>query len=160
DPRQLIKLGTPDAGIIESVKVDRGDLVHAGDIVATLDPELQRLALRTAKIKAANEVDIKSERARLGYRKQAAERNETLHRKDFVATKSYDEAMVELQLAELAVQKADNEHRMAVEELAQAQARLERRSVRSPVTGVIADVTIRTGEYAYDQTPLMTIAEI
>jgi multidrug resistance efflux pump len=49
---------------------------------------------------------------------------------------------------------------MAQVELAQAQARFDRRSVRSPVRGVIADLTIRPGEYTYEQAPLMAVAEI
>jgi multidrug efflux pump subunit AcrA (membrane-fusion protein) len=49
---------------------------------------------------------------------------------------------------------------MAQVDTAQAQIRLDRRSIRSPVNGVVADVTIRPGEYVYEQTPLMTIAEI
>lgn len=160
EPKLTVKLGTPDTGIMEQVKVDRGDLVHAGDVVAMLDSQLQRINVQMARIKAGSEIDVKSEQARLGYRKTAAQRNEALHQKDFVSTKAYDEAMVEMQLAQYAVQKAQNDHQMAAEELAQAQARLDRRSIHTPVDGVVVDVTSKPGEYVYEQTPVMTIADI
>jgi RND family efflux transporter MFP subunit len=160
EPKLTIKLGTPDTGIMEQVKVDRGDVVHASDVVATLDSRIQQLTVQMARIKSGSDIDVKSEQARLAYRKTAAQRNETLHQKDFVSTKAYDEAMVEMQLAQFAVQKAQDEHRMAQEELIQAEARLDRRSIRTPIDGVVVDVTSKPGEYVYEQTPVMTIADI
>jgi RND family efflux transporter MFP subunit len=160
EPKLTIKLGTADTGIIDQVKVDRGDVVHAGEIVATLDSQLQRLTLRMARLKAGSDVDVQSEQARLAYRKTAAQRNEALHQKDFVSTKAYDEAMVEMQLAQYAVQKAQNDHQLAQEQLAEAEARLDRRSIRTPIDGIVVDVTSKPGEYVYEQTPVMTIANI
>lgn len=160
EPKMKIKLGSADTGIIEQVKVDQGEIVRPGDVVATLDSQLQQLAVRMARLKAASDVDVKSEEARLAYRETAALRNEALHQKEFVSTKAYDEAMVEKQLAALAVQKAQNDHRIAQEELAQAQTRLDRRSIRTPIGGVVVEVTSKPGEYVYEQTPVMTIADI
>jgi multidrug resistance efflux pump len=68
--------------------------------------------------------------------------------------------MTERILAELALQKSRLDYKIAQVEREQAQVRFDRRSVRSPVNGVVADVTIRPGEYSYEQAPLMTIAEI
>lgn len=160
EPKQTIKLGSVDAGIIESVKVDRGAFVHKGDVVAVLESTLQQVALEASRLKASNELDIRSERARLVYRTAEAARNEALHGSSFVSTKSYEESQAEQRLAEFAVAKAEFEHRMAQLDLMQAQAKLERRSIRSPVDGVVADVTIRPGEYASEQNPIMTIDEI
>src|SRR5262249_2725453 len=151
---------SPDTGIMEAVKVDRDTTVKKGEIVGQLDSDLQRIALELAKLKASNEGDIKSERTRLAYRSGEAERAMTLHSRQITSTKARDEAVTEKQLAELALAKAELEHKMAQVDLSQAKARLDRRSIRSPVNGVVADVTVRPGEYIYEQTPLMTIAEI
>jgi RND family efflux transporter MFP subunit len=159
-PKLTVKLGSPDSGILDKMNVDRGDLVHSGEVVATLDSQLQRLEVRMAHLKAASEVDVKSEEARLTYRQAAARRNEALHQKSFVSTKDYDEAMVERQLAQLAVQKAQDDHQLAQVKLAQAEAQLDRRSIRTPVGGVVVAITSKPGEYVYDQTPVMTIADI
>jgi RND family efflux transporter MFP subunit len=160
EPKMTIKLGTPETGIIQSVNVDRDKTVRKGDVVAKLDSDLQRTALEIAQLKAENNVDINSERTRLSYRTADADRAVELHSKAVASTKARDEAVTERQLAELALNKAELEFKMAQMELSQALTRLERRSIRSPVNGVVADVTIRPGEYAYEQTPLMTIADI
>lgn len=160
EPKMTIKLGTPETGIIQSVNVDRDKTVRKGEVVAQLDSDLQKTALEIAQLKATNEVDINSERTRLSYRSADADRAVELHSKAFASTKTRDEAVTERQLAQLALNKAELEFKMAQMELLQAQTRLERRSIRSPVNGVVADVTIRPGEYAYEQTPLMTIADI
>ena len=156
----MIKLGSPDTGIVEVVKVDRDSTVKKGDVVAQLDSDLQRTALELAQLKASNEADIKAERTRLAYRSSEAERATTLYSRQIASTKARDEAVTERELAEHALAKAELEHSMAQVDMAQAQTRLDRRLIRSPVNGVIADVTIRPGEYVYEQTPLMTIAEI
>lgn len=75
-------------------------------------------------------------------------------------TKVRDEAVTERNLAALALAKAELEHKMAQVGLEETCARLDRRSILSPINGVVSDVTIRLGEYVYEQTPLMTIAEI
>jgi RND family efflux transporter MFP subunit len=134
--------------------------VSKGEVVAELDSDLQQIAVELAKLKATSTADLESQKVRLELRKAEEERAATLHSKAIASTKALDEAVTERQLAELALQKSDLDYKMAQQELAQAQARLERRSVRSPVRGVVADVTIRPGEYAYEQAPLMTIAEI
>jgi RND family efflux transporter MFP subunit len=160
EAKMMIKLGSPDTGIVEVVKVDRDSTVKKGDVVAQLDSDLQRTALELAQLKASNEADIKSERTKLAYRIGEAERATTLYSRQIASTKARDEAVTERDVAEHALAKAELEHRMAQADMAQAQIRLDRRSIRSPVNGVVADVTIRPGEYVYEQTPLMTIAEI
>ena len=160
EAKMMIKLGSPDTGIVEVVKVDRDSTVKKGDVVAQLDSDLQRTALELAQLKASNEADIKAERTRLAYRSSEAERAMTLYSRQISSTKARDEAVTERELAEHALAKAELEHSMAQVDMAQAQTRLDRRLIRSPVNGVIADVTIRPGEYVYEQTPLMTIAEI
>jgi RND family efflux transporter MFP subunit len=160
EPKMMIKLGTPDTGIIEAVNVDRDKTVRRGDVVARLDSELQRIALDLARIKASNENDINSERRRLSFRTIEADRATALFSRGNGSAKARDEAVTEKELAELALSKAELEHHVAQVDLAQAQSRLDRRSICSPVDGVVADVTIKLGEYAYEQAPIMTIAEI
>jgi len=160
EAKMMVKLGSPDTGIVEALKVDRDTTIKKGEVVAQLDSNLQRIALELAQLKASNEGDINSERTRLAFRSSEAERAENLNSKQIVTTKVRNEAVTERDLAALSLAKAELEHKMAQVDLEQAQARLDRRSIRSPIDGVVSDLTIRLGEYVYEQTPLMTIAEI
>jgi RND family efflux transporter MFP subunit len=160
EPKTTIKLASPESGVIQRVTVDRNEIVSEGAVVAELESHLQQIAVNLAKLKADSTADVDSQKARLELRRSEAKRAATLHEKAIASTKTLDEAVTERELADLALQKSNLDYQTAQEELAQAQARLERRSVRSPVRGIVADVTIRSGEYAYEQAPLMTIAEI
>ena len=160
EAKMMIKLGSPDTGLIDSLRVDRDTTIKKGDVVAQLDSKLQQIAVELAQLKANNEGDINSERTRLAFRTSEAERAENLNSKQIVTVKVRDEAVTERNLVALALAKAELEHKMAQVDLEQARTRLDRRSIRSPVNGVVSDVTIRPGEYVYEQTPLMTIAEI
>jgi hypothetical protein len=72
-------------------------------------------AWRTATgIKASNDVDIKSERSRLSYRKVEANRAVVLHAKEYASTKTRDEAETEQELAEFALSKEELERKMSL----------------------------------------------
>lgn len=158
-PNSLVKLGTPDEGIIQKIEVERGDRVKKGAIVARLDSELQSLTVELAKLKAERDVDIRTGEARLQYRTRAAERALELSKKRIVAKKTLDEAETEKSIAEFGLKAAELDHRMAEMELKNARALLGRRTIRSPVNGIVVEVTMAAGEFAHKQSPLMTIAE-
>lgn len=160
EPRHKIELGSSEEGIISQINVDRGDVVKKGEVVAELESSLQRLAVEHARLRAESDVEIRSSQARLDFRQTELARANQLHSKNILPEKTRDEVLIEQQLAALALESAKLEHRMAQVELKQAKAQLERRRIRSPVDGVVVELTMSFGEYAFEQTPLMTIATI
>lgn len=160
EPKSTIELGSPEEGIISEIAVERGDSVGAGDIVARLDSELQRLTVELAQIRAGSDVEVRQNRARLSFRERETARVEKLYERDVVSTKTRDEAAIESDLARYGVESAQLQLKLAQVELAQARARLDRRRIVSPVDGVVVAVDMAPGEYAYEQSPVMTVAEI
>lgn len=63
-------------------------------------------------------------------------------------------------MAQLALEAAETEHRVAQVEYQRAKARLDRRTIHSPVDGVVVDVDMSRGEYVHEQATVMRIAEI
>lgn len=159
-PRSTIELGSPDEGIMDEVLVERGDLVEEGEVVARLDMRLEQLAVELARLRAQGNVDIRSGRAQLAFREREVERVAELRQSDMASQKDYDTAEIERRLAALQIERAELEHEVAQVEHERAQAMLARRVVHSPVDGVVVEVTMSPGEYAYEQAPVMTIAEI
>lgn len=159
-PKSSIKLGSPEDGILTEVLVDRGAKVNKGDLIAKLDMEVERLTAEMARLQAQNDVEIRTGHAQVDFRQKEVARLDNLRSRDAVSEKLYDEADIERQLATLSLEANRTEKRMAEVEYERARARLDRRSIRSPVDGVVVDVTMSPGEYAHEQTPLMTIAEI
>ena len=160
EPRSVVKLGSAEEGILTEITVDRGDIVKQGDAVAKLNFELEVLAVESARLRAERDVEIRSNSARYVFRKREADRAEELYRKKIVSTKVRDEADIEKQLAAYGVAAAKMDRRMAQLELANAEERLDRRTIRSPVDGVVVEVTMSPGEFAHEQSPTMTIAQI
>jgi RND family efflux transporter MFP subunit len=160
EPKAVVKLGSADEGILKEIIADRGDAVKQGDVVARLDFELETLAVESARLRAERDVEIRSNRARLDFRRREANRAEELYRKKIVSTKVRDEAAIEQQLAKYGVTAAEMDRRMARLELRNAEERLGRRTIRSPVDGVVVEVTMTPGEFAHEQSPVMTVAQI
>jgi multidrug efflux pump subunit AcrA (membrane-fusion protein) len=58
------------------------------------------------------------------------------------------------------LQAAETEYEVAGVDYRQAEERLARRSINSPVNGVVVNITMGLGEYVHKQATVMTIAEI
>jgi RND family efflux transporter MFP subunit len=159
-PKATIELGSSEDGILNDVLVERGDKVKTGDLVARLDGEVERLSAEMARLRAQTDVELRSGHAQVEFREKELHRLENLRRRDAVSEKVYDEADIERQLATLSLEAAEMEKQMARVEYQRAKAQLDRRSIRSPVDGVVVDVAMSPGEYVHEQTPLMTIAQI
>jgi RND family efflux transporter MFP subunit len=160
EPNSTIELASSEEGVIEEVLVERGDLVKKDQVVAKLDMRLERLGLELARLRAKGKTDVLSGKAQLDFRKREVSRIGELHKKRMASSKDYDTAGIEERLAELSLEKAELEHRIAQVEHSRAKALLDRYQIRSPVDGVVVDITMSPGEYAYEQTAVMTIAEI
>ncbi len=160
EAKQMVELGSSEQGVVTELAVERGDAVKTGAVVARLDSGIQTLAVELARHRAERDVEIKASAERLEYRRREIGRLRKLYEKDIVSTKSLDEAEVERRLAVYNLKAARLEQEMARLELRLAEERLNRRTIRSPVNGVIVEVTMAPGELAHDQSQLVTIAVI
>lgn len=159
-PNSTVKIGSSEEGVLSEVLVDRGDAVKRGQPVARLDSDLERLNAKLTGVRARADVDIRSRAAQLEFRERESRRVAELYAKRAVPDTDVDRAKVEETLARLSVESAKTEHRIAQVEHNRAQQLLERRSINSPVDGVVVDITLSPGEYVHEQAPLMTLAAI
>ena len=160
EPNATIKIGSADEGILAEVAVGRGDRVKQGDLLARLDAELERLTAELAKLRADSDVEVRSRVAQLAFRRRDTQRLSDLQAKNAVPETEFDKAKVETQLAQLSVEAAKKDREIAAVERLRAQESLSRRSIRSPVDGIVEEVVLSPGEYVHKQVSLMTIAAI
>ncbi|MCB1438485.1 MAG: efflux RND transporter periplasmic adaptor subunit [Nitratireductor sp.] len=118
------------SGQLVELAAEPGAVVEKGTVIARLDSESEKLALEKAKLTAA---DLKVK----------ADRVEELFRKRSATAAAVETAQAELATAELAVQEA--------------QLNLDRRTIRSPIHGVVGIVAVSLGEYVTNQTAIVTI---
>jgi len=160
EPKSTIELQSAEEGILDRVLVGRGHRVKVGEIVAVLDSEQEALTAARARLRAEGETGIDAAKAQNEFRRTEVARLEDLRSTHAIPERDYVTAVVESRLAEIAVETAVMEHDIAILEYEQTRTRLERRSIRSPVDGVVVDVTMFPGEYVHEQATVMTIAEI
>ena len=118
------------SGRLTEFIVSSGVRIQAGQVIAKLDSETEEIALERAKI-ARDDASAKVERMR------------ALSKSSAVTTVQLTEAELDLRNAELSVHDA--------------QVALDRRSVVSPISGVVGILPIEAGNYVTSQSAIATV---
>jgi hypothetical protein len=106
------------------------------------------------------DTDILSSSARLDLRSKELKRARDLREKSSISKAEFEDAEIEERLTRIALDRAKVDRQLTEIEHKQARAVLERRSIRSPVSGVVMSVDANPGEYAHEQLAIMRIAVI
>lgn len=158
-PVQVAEIGTPAAGIVERVLVDRGDAVRRGQALVVLKAASERAGLRTAEARARAQAAVSAAQATLALTRQKARRAESLHAEQFISDIALDQARTELSVAAQNLKQAEDQRALYQAESAQAQALLNQRALSSPFDGVVTDRMAQPGERVELQ-PLLRIADV
>ena len=159
EPSQVADVGSEVIGILEKLLVERGDMVTKGQATAELDAKVERAALSAARARAKALSELKATQSSHEFAKRKKDRTKDLYNKKFVSEQTNDQAATESQIAELRYKQAKEQQEVAERELELAQAQLARRTIRSPISGVVIERFLSAGERV-EQKPLMRIAAI
>lgn len=160
EPHQIVKLASPVVGVIARLDVDRGDIVHRGQIVGKLEDGVEAATLALAQARATNEYVSKSMEARLQFLRSKFKRLNELHSKAVSSQASLEEADAEAKVAEQQLKEAELNRELAYLEIRRAEEVLKQRTLRSPIDGVVVERLLVPGEYQNEQTPILTLAQI
>jgi len=162
EARQVVDIRSPVEGLIERVAVERGESVKKGQVLVTLESGPERAALAVARQRAGAVGAVKSAEAKLDLAAKKANRAEELARQNFISSNALEEARTERSLAESDLKVARENQRLAELEVQRATEVLNLRTIRSPVTGVVVDRYLKTGEMATANVkdPILKLAEI
>ena len=160
EPFVTVKLSSAVNGVLETVTVDRGDLVKKGQILATLESGAEKAAVEVLRARATLESAIKTGQARLELSTRSHSRNDGMFQKALISAEKMDEADTIRRLAEMALLEATDNQRLARLELQRATAELARRTIYSPITGVVVERFLAPGEFSHDEQPVLTLAQL
>lgn len=158
-PHQVVQLGSPGVGVIESISVDRGDLVTRGQPLARLNAGVERAALAVARERARQQGEVIVADSARTLADREYQRATELHAQNFVSGTYLDKSKAEAEMAEGRAGLAEERRKLATRELELAAAQLEQRTIRSPIDGVVVERYLSPGEYI-DQKPMLRIAAI
>jgi RND family efflux transporter MFP subunit len=159
-PREVVTVSAALEGVLEQVAVDRGDTVEKGAVLAMLESSLERNMVAMARARAEQDFVIKSNQVRVDFGARRFSRTDEMFKKSLVPLKELDEAETAKILAEYDLVEANERKRLADLDLERAQAALELRTIRSPITGVVIERLRHPGELASREHPVVRIARL
>jgi len=162
EARQTVDVRSPVEGVIESLKVQRGDAVKRGQLLATLDSGTEHAALAVARSRATMQGEILSAEAKVNLAKKKWLRAEELQKKNFVSANARDEAESEYRLATEQLRAARENQQLAQLDVKRAEQVVEERSIKSPVNGIVAEIMLRPGELmsSNQKDPIMRLLQV
>ncbi|MGH8672975.1 MAG: efflux RND transporter periplasmic adaptor subunit [Burkholderiales bacterium] len=159
EPDEVAEVGSPVIGVIQSIPVQRGDAVRKGQIIAVLRNDIERASLELARSRALADAEEKAALASYDFARQRLARAVELHGRQFISKQALDQAEAEARVAEHKLAQAREQQLTLSKESALASARLEERTIRSPIDGFIAERYLAAGERV-EEKALVRVAKI
>ncbi len=146
---QNISIGTPLAGIVETVAVTVGDKVAAGQILFKIDAReaLAEVAVRKANVERAKAL-LAETQAMLVNSQTLLHLVEAITDKRAISTEEVDRRRNAYLINKAQLDSAKAQVLQNKAELLAAQTTLERLTVRAPVSGEVLQLNVRAGEFA------------
>lgn len=159
EPYLVVEVGSSVAGVLKSVTVDRGDLVKKGQVVARLQAGVEKAAVELARTRAEMEAIVLARRKELDLAKRNEQRVKKLFSQNAIPEREWDEIQTKRILAEIKVAEALENKRLARMELNRALEVVKQTVIRSPISGIVVERFLSTGEYVDDH-PILKVAQI
>jgi RND family efflux transporter MFP subunit len=158
-PEMYIDVSSPVDGILESVLVNKSDVVKIGQELAKLEASVESASVDIAQQEAQMDNLIKAKRLRYQYALRKKERIGNLFKGKVSSTQEYDEATTEVALAQNELLQAKLDKKKNELKLALAKAQLEQKTIRSPINGIVVNRYLMPGESVENQ-PVLQLAKI
>jgi len=159
-PRKLVLLGSPVAGLLSEDLVERGDTVTRGQVVARLESSVEQATLAYDRAKAQSDVAIRTEQSNMQLATRMADRKRGLVQEKIANINSLDELEAKAAEGRLRIEQAQLDQKLAMLTAERSRRLADLKDVRSSIDGVVIERKLSAGEYVYEQTPIMTIAQI
>jgi RND family efflux transporter MFP subunit len=157
-PSRVANVGSAVLGVLTSVRVERGDLVKKGQVLATLRADIERAQVDLAATRAGADAELQAAIKANELAQKKRERTEDLFRKEFISAQALDQAVAEAQVAQARLNQVRENNRNAGKELGVANAQLGLRTIKSPIDGLVTDRFLSEGERVEERAILRVAA--
>lgn len=146
DAYKLVTVGAQASGRITSLKVQLGDVVKAGDLIAEIDSTTQENSLRNAEAALEN---IRAQRAvqeaTLREAELAFQRQKTMLAEEATSRAEYESAQARLATSQAQIRALDAQIKQRETELGTARANLGYTRITAPIDGTVVAVVAEEG---------------
>ncbi|MEM7457713.1 MAG: efflux RND transporter periplasmic adaptor subunit [Planctomycetota bacterium] len=147
EPIERIYVSAAEPGILAEVHVNKGDIVTRDDLLMEMDMTVLEASQRVAEARAAEMARFRAAEVEFLSRKTRYEKLITLERDGAGSPEEVERARAEAEVAKQEMEAIREEAERYRLEVAQYEARMELRRIRSPIDGVIVELTSKPGEY-------------
>ena len=160
DPSAMLRLGSPVAGLLAEVLVDRGDFVTAGQEVARLESGIDAATVELDALQAESTEELNAAQTKLDLAQSRLARTKALAEKGVTTNEQVEQQSAEVQVAERERDLEMQKRKLAALELDRSKAQLERRTIRAPIAGYIAARGLGPGEFADQNAAIVTLVAL
>lgn len=155
EPYRTTHVATTDMGIVREVLVREGETVGADQPLVKLDDDLINASLAIARQNLASRGFLNSAEAELRLQSSRAEKLDLLLKSGHARLDEVEKAHTEKEIAAARVLTAQEALTVRQRELERFQIEFERRTVRSPIAGVVVKVHREIGEFVAPTDPVV-----
>jgi RND family efflux transporter MFP subunit len=159
EPHMVVDVNSSVEGKISRINVERSDLVERGQSLVELESEVEKATVELAQAHVRMDAEYQTRQVSRDFAKRKLVRFDDLYHEDVVSLQKQDEVKTEAILAGLQLEQAREKMEVAELELKRAIAILGKRTVKSPITGVVVDRFKSPGEFVADE-PILRLAQI
>lgn len=160
-PFRIIDVAASEPGRVAEVKIKRGDIVKENQLLLRLDSSILETTRRIAEADAKASARIQALTVEHEVQKRRLEQYQALTDSGRASQEELLRAEADEQVALFTLQAAKEEQVKRQLTLYEIEARIAARSVRSPINGIITDVTKDVGESVSSAEPqIATIVDL
>jgi HlyD family secretion protein len=157
-PEEIVEVGAQVSGVVESLSADYNSLVHAGQVVARLDPSSYETQLREAQAtRVQAQADVQGFTVAVNDAQTKLARATTLAADQLIPPSDLDAARIALDEARADLRAGEAAVVRATAAVNQAAANLAQTVIKSPIDGTVIERDVDAGQTvsASVQTPVL-----
>lgn len=159
EPSVTVEMSSAVEGVISEVLVDKNDVVKKGDVLARLDAGLESATAELRRVQSELTSDVQAQQLALEFSERSLTRVKDLYEKKAASFSELDKLKTEHAIAQQQLQQALDRKRQAELEYKRALADLQRRTLVSPIDGVVVERLKEPGEHI-DFEPVLKLAQL
>lgn len=161
EPYRSIEVAAAEQGILDNIAVVQGAFVRAGEPVASLDRDVLLATLEIARMRARMEAPLTRANADIRQKQRRYEKILGLHSNGHASEEELDSARTSLEISQADLLDAQEQQQLAMLQVKEIAARLQQRTITSPVTGQVVKLHKDVGEYVASLEPVVaTIVQL
>jgi RND family efflux transporter MFP subunit len=160
DPSLRVNVGSSIPGLLDAVLVQRGDRVHAGQVIARLVSDVEAAQVGLDRLRAASTAEIEARQAQLTLTHRQLDRTQELFQHQVATAEKLDELRAQAEINDRELRLAQQAQQVTKMELMRSEAYLRQREIRSPIDGLVTERLMTGGEYVHQEAVILKLARL